>query len=228
VATPQSDPGVFKLSCVCPTAPFAFFGATCSFALLACPNCISSYKGGARLTMYGFGLHGMASLGIGGRAVDDFTAAEWRDGSSSVEALDVLRSVQRHRADVTSVQALTFVAPALVSVRNLTLDANGTDVDQQDFSLLVNPISAYHPLSALVHLSGQSAPLRLNFSNLIFYSSSSCAAVGVWREDGAGGCLPCPTGAHWSGTQRHVSVRAHCDELMMSLAMTRLVCFLLI
>jgi len=244
VARLDAAAGVFQLSCLCPSAPFAFFGPTCSFALLACPNCVSQYVGGAALTAYGLGLDGVMEVRVGGR-VAQFQPAEWH-GAEDPQAREVLRSVRKSHPGITRVQAFRVLTPALVSVTNrttnssdasssssmggsasgfsalgnpihggaardllglsrselgLSSDDESTADDPPAAPLLVNPISAYQPLSVVAALPGSAAPLQFNFSSLIFYSSQQCIAPGVWRDDGLGGCLPCPQGGYWSVTQ---------------------------
>jgi hypothetical protein len=197
---------------------------------------VSQYVGSAELTVFGLGLDGLLAVRIGGRSAR-FAAAQWR-GTDDAQAADVIRSVQKYRADVSRVHAVRIWTPALVSVANRTANATSSGGSssstggaggfsplrsgaQRDLlsidslsshsalqmstatdgePLLSNPISAYQPLSLMVALPGSPAPLQFNFSSLIYYSSQECIAPGVWRDDGMGGCLPCPVGGHWSAT----------------------------
>lgn len=194
---------LYTLSCICPTSPVAFFGPTCSFAIVACPGCVSGYQGGAHLTLYGIGLLAVSELRIGGRPIA-FSAPTMRNASFSSDVRSALATVQRLDATITQLQACSFVTPALVSIASNDTSSqrrllqtsgvilNDPTLAESNFTSLVNPISAYQLLSARAILPGSSGTQQLNFSNLIFYSSSSCVAVGIWRDDGAGGCLPCP------------------------------------
>jgi hypothetical protein len=187
--------GVYELSCVCATTPYLFFGKLCSFALLACPSCTSRYSGGSSLTMYGLGLDAITDMAIVGQETD-FGAARWRDASSesgagAAEVAGVLASLAKFDASLTRVQSVTFRTPNLVG--NATTNTTG---------VLSNPISAYQPLQLRAALPGSTELASLNFSSLLFFTSSTCLSVGVFKPDGRGDCLPCPTGGFCPGGGR--------------------------
>jgi hypothetical protein len=167
---------------------------------------VSTYLGGSLLTFFGVGLSALSSVSVAGRAVA-FSSPVERNSSSSEEARLALASVQQTLPSIQTLQAVTFLTPALVNRTNTTTSAASgrrrllstvllpdPDAESNNAALLVNPISAYQPLSLRALLPGSNAPLTLDFSNLLFYSSSTCTAAGVWRPDGLGGCLPCPVG----------------------------------
>jgi len=125
---------------------------------------------------------------------------------------------QRWGATYPQLQSLTLITPALVNVTNSSISSQSIVQPHLTRSLLedtaagpdvqVNPPSAYKQLTLdsvlLAGGTGASASssfLQVNYSSLLFYSSSSCGA-GVWKEDGAGDCLPCPTGGICPGGGR--------------------------
>jgi len=44
--------------------------------------------------------------------------------------------------------------------------------------------------------------LNMNFTKLVYYTSSLCLEEGQWTDDGKGGCRPCPTGGFCPGGGR--------------------------
>jgi len=69
---------------------------------------------------------------------------------------------------------------------------------------LTNPPSGYKVLTLHVSLAGVSSGglVALNYTSLLFYSSSSCLDEGTFGSDGLGGCRPCPAGAFCPGGGR--------------------------
>ena len=69
----------------------------------------------------------------------------------------------------------------------------------EDVEEFANPPSSYQQLSLLSLLSAtdRTSFLQVNLSSLLYFTSSICVAPGVWKEDGLGGCMPCPNGATW-------------------------------
>jgi hypothetical protein len=207
--------GVFTLSCVCPTAPVRFFGASCSFALLECPNGNALYSGDIPITLYGVGLETLRRVLVAGRDAP-FQLAGAASNSNSGEWSAVLG---RWPSFADRLQRVELVAPALIT-RNTTASVlkpssvavhNGDSVSRAMLStegvaeeadaVVVNPPAAYQMLTLssllLADGSGSGRLLELNFSNVLYYSSSTCRAEGQWKEDGAGGCVQCPPGAFW-------------------------------
>jgi hypothetical protein len=81
--------------------------------------------------------------------------------------------------------------------RRLLLDSSAGDSSAP--TVLTNPPSSYQLLtldSALLSAgapSSSSSFVQVNYTRLLLYTSSSCG-VGVWKEDGLGGCFACPAG----------------------------------
>jgi hypothetical protein len=188
------------------------YGATCEFAVLDCPSCISSYRGGGSISIYGVGLDSVFRLRVAGRSTE-FNRAQWVNASNSVEEQSIW---QRWGAAYPQLQSLTLITPALVNITNSSsssslqshLMRSLLEDTAADPDVLVNPPSAYKQLTLdSVLLTGgagtstSSSFLQVNYSSLLFYSSSSCGA-GVWKEDGAGDCLPCPLGGICPGGGR--------------------------
>jgi hypothetical protein len=125
---------------------------------------------------------------------------------------------QRWGAAYPQLQSFTLITPALVNVTNVSSSPQANVLSRLTRALLedggagpdvqVNPPSAYKQLTldSVLLVGGADAStsssfLQVNYSSLLFYSSSSCGA-GVWKEDGAGDCLPCPTGGVCPGGGR--------------------------
>ena len=94
-----------------------------------------------------------------------------------------------------------LVSPSLVEAARISASGNGT-------AELTNPKPAYQMLSLGVFLPASLLPTQLNYSSVVFYSSQLCVDAGVWKDDGQGGCLPCPVGAMWSAQWHTQAVRA--------------------
>jgi len=195
----SSAPVSYSLTCACPVSPITFYGPRCTLAVLACPTCVSRYLGGAVVTLYGVGLDSLRSLSVAGRT-STFVPAELADPSTDEQAASVLQSVGQQYAG--RLQALRFESPALVTATNTSGNATIPGASRR---LLENPRSAYQPLTLVSSLSrgdGSGLPLEMNYTRLLYYSSSSCLSAGEWKEDGLGGCLPCPAGGHCPGAGR--------------------------
>lgn len=179
---------------------------------------MSSYRGGSLIKIYGIGLFAVNDVQVSGRRIS-FSSPVLRDASYSASVASALQSLQLIDPTISTIQEVSFFTPALVRInQNATagsanasaigmqaaamgasqrrlLQSNGeiladpSTLNLTDATTLVNPISAYQVLSMRAILPGSSSAMQLNFTNLIFYSSSTCIAPGVWRDDGAGGCF---------------------------------------
>jgi hypothetical protein len=126
--------------------------------------------------------------------------------------------VQQNSSAAANEQSTSRRMPELFS--HLSADAApGTDLSSPrrallaastDSAAMTNPPSSYQLLtldSALLSSSGglssslTSSFVQVNYTRLLLYTSSSCG-VGVWKEDGLGGCLSCPTGGLCPGGGR--------------------------
>jgi hypothetical protein len=223
-----TDPSLrsYELSCQCPTTPAVFFGSTCAFAVLDCSGCTSLYKGGQSVSLYGVGLHSVYRMRVAGWPVRFVHEANfnWTAADAVIQAKWSLL--------YGNLQRITFVSPQLAfsnstnsSSTSVFLQSNeaeprqdgvarrrlmqsATDAADDAYYTPViapsttNPPSAYKPITLSSALdSGRGGLLEVNYSSLLFYSSSSCG-VGVWKEDGAGDCLPCPIGGRCPGGGR--------------------------
>jgi uncharacterized membrane protein YgcG len=168
-------------------------------AVLACPGCVSRYVGGQFVSLYGVGLDSLQTIAVAGR----LTSFELSTGLdvTDAEVAAVLASIGQQYA--TRLQAVRFLSPALVTVNS---SANGTaSLSLTSRRLLENPRSAYQTLtlrSSYARGDGSDQPLELNYTRLLYYSSSTCLSAGEWKEDGLGGCLLCPTGGFCPGGGR--------------------------
>jgi hypothetical protein len=164
------------------------------------------------LTIYGVGLDSVFRMRVAGRTAE-FHRAQLVNASNSADDRSMW---QRWGAAYPLLQSLTLITPALVNITNSSsssslqshLVRSLLENTASGPAVLVNPPSAYKQLTLdSVLLAGGSASsasssfLQVNYSSLLFYSSSSCGA-GVWKEDGAGDCLPCPTGGICPGGGR--------------------------
>lgn len=100
----------YTLSCICPTTPFTFFGPSCSFAVLACPNCVSAFAGGSLLTVYGVGFGSLRAVHLAGQlvSISSPTFVDARNGSVVTSLLATLNQPQ-----VTTLQSFSFRSPAI-------------------------------------------------------------------------------------------------------------------
>ena len=200
----------YTLSCACLTSPVQFLGANCGFALLEAPDGIASYSGGTNIALYGVGFNTLLYVAVAGRLAQFQTDSPPKSAPTLNTTTDdeEWRGVLSRWPDYADqLERALFVAPALVS-----LTVNQTGVAALSRSLLadaapmVNPPAAYQMLTLssliLADSSGTGKLLVANFSNQLYYSSSTCLAVGQWTEDGAGGCLSCPEGAFCPGAGR--------------------------
>jgi hypothetical protein len=198
----------YSLGCSCPRLPTAFYGAICEFSIFTCANCLSPFLGGAAITLYGISMDTLFSVLVSGVEVE-FTQAVYLNASRSDEERQMLAGVGPSLAP--KMEKITFLTPALVS--NNT-NRTGTVSDFSTSALLSptarlllvdgpyggakNPPSAYKVITLRSYAVGkkQNEILEVNYTNLLFYSSASCSGVGVFREDGLGGCEPCPVGGY--------------------------------
>lgn len=196
-------PGSFNytLTCTCPSSPVAFLGASCNFALLECPNGNALYAEGTDVALYGIGFNTLSHIAVAGRVVQFENDAALNSSSRDAEWQGVF---SRWPSYANLIQRVRFVAPALVTNNRTTTTAARLRLLMSSFeetnttALVVNPPAAYQMLTLSSFLladgSGSGKLLQTNVSNLLFYSSSTCRSEGQWKEDGVGGCLPCPDG----------------------------------
>jgi hypothetical protein len=200
-----SGSGTYTLSCACPRSPVQFFGASCGFALLECPNGNALYAGGTDVALYGIGFSTLRRVAVSGRIVPfERDVATNGSRSNGGEWQGVL---SRWPTYADRVQRVRFAAPALLTI-NHTASSSAVSTrtllstsSNEESGGAANPPAAYQLLTLNSFLLADSTSgklLEANFSNLLFYSSSTCRTQGQWKEDGVGGCLPCPQGAFWS------------------------------
>jgi len=190
VSSRNTVTSVVTLSCVCVSLPeYRFLGRTCSFAVLEVQPNVSPYIGGAPLQLWGMGLDAIASLSVQDIDAELGTLETHYANSTSSKATALLANMRsRVSSSINSVQLLAFTSPTLFVVSNLT---NAT-----------NPPSAYKQLEVVALLPATTAELQLNLTNAVYYTSRTCTDPGLWRDDGAGGCLSCPACATCPGGNR--------------------------
>jgi hypothetical protein len=195
VAT-ETNPGSrsYLLSCACPSTPVKFYGARCSFALLECPACTSRYIGGNEISVYGIALDTALRITVAEHPVTFHRALNVNTSSIDATTQAVL---SRWPAYDGKIQRMTFISPALVTVNLTALNITRTSrallqSAEAGSEVVVNPPSAYKllTLSTILLADSQNGELlELNFTSLLFYSSSNCIEPGQFKADGAGGCL---------------------------------------
>jgi hypothetical protein len=181
---------------------------------------VSRYIGGNDIRVYGVGLDFVSKMTLADRSLQ-FSEVVRTSAADSNETATVLATVRaRSGLDLTELHMVRFLTPALVAVRNFTNLTSGSDTisasglaggpeEQDEYALLVNPPNAYKTLRISVRLPGLPTVQQLNYTRLVFYTSSECIDPGIWKDDGQGGCLPCPAGGTWSVNCRDAScVRA--------------------
>ena len=221
----ELDVGLWwRLSCACLTSPVAFFGPTCSFAIVRCRDCLTSspFVGNKTIDMFGIGFNSLLTLEVAGRSLS-FLPPRRVNASENTEVatgLATLRTMATATsfdsfATMNALEVLTFTTPSLVALTetakppstalepvNTTVTGGNTNASTSiarslvhsslEFALTPLTIDSYQLLTLSTILPGTSDIFQLNFTNLIFYSSSACTEVGQWKSDGRGGCLPCP------------------------------------
>jgi hypothetical protein len=201
VSTASTGVLTYSLSCACASYPVAYYGLTCDFAILECPSCVSSFLGASPMTLYGLMLTSLVRLRIAERVVP-FSVEAVDVNNLDAEAAGVL---QRQGSDFAErLQRVQFQTPSLISVNRSVLTSSvsprlpGRELMASSDG--VNPVSAYEQVTLNSNLPGRSldGTVELNLTHLLYYSSSSCIAVGEWKEDGLGGCVQCPPGGYWS------------------------------
>jgi hypothetical protein len=146
----------YSLSCVCSTAPVAYHGVICTFAVMDCPSCVSRFIDDTPINLYGLQLDTLYKMRIAGRDVP-FSEAMFVN-TSDPEAIGVL---DRHGWNhAHTMQIVSFLSPALVTV-NHSLSASSTSLSHLSRWLLAddataastptlsNPISSYELLTLL-------------------------------------------------------------------------------
>jgi hypothetical protein len=199
-----SGSGTYTLSCACARSPIQFFGASCGFALLECPNGNALYAGGTDIALYGIGFSTLRRIAVAGRVVP--FERDMAINSSSISGGEWQTVLSRWPIYADRVQRVRFAAPALVTINHTTPSTAAVSPrtllsTSSAEEGTANPPAAYQLLTLNSFLLADSTTGRLleaNFSNLLYYSSSTCRAEGQWKEDGVGGCLSCPQGAFWS------------------------------
>jgi hypothetical protein len=94
-------------SCSCPATQPQFYGTPCNFAIVGCPGCTAPFQGGAALRLYNIGLASAVSMLIA------------RGDGTVGAALDQLTGLG---IAVDNLDALTFIAPALINGSLVTQD----------------------------------------------------------------------------------------------------------
>jgi len=217
IATPTIGASSYLLSCECRTAPFAFFGADCSLAVLACPGCVSPFAGGVLLTIFGVGLRSIRTISLADKPVS-FVSVSRVNASSSAAAASVL--AQLGQPGTTFLDSISFRAPAIHVNETYSPGGSATALSRR---LLDSEGSAPSPFPASYELLSVIAvppsadkPMQINYTTLVFYTPSECLKEGQWTDDGQGGCRVCPTGGYWSVLQKRTAptARAHdCNVL---------------
>jgi hypothetical protein len=153
---------------------------------------VSPYSGGKLLTLYGMDLSSVLRLSVAGRSVS-FSVPKSAYASTNSDVGDIIAKLG---LPLRALDFVTFTSPNLLSP--MAGDGTGNVTEN-------NPIPVYQVLSldVLVPEAGSVVlegvmDAQQNYSQLLLYTSSICIAPGVWKEDGVGGCLPCPTGGYWS------------------------------
>jgi hypothetical protein len=199
----------YALSCECPTVPIAWYGSTCSLAILDCVGCVASYAESSDVILYGVQMSTIIDVRVDGVEVS-FTHVQLNT-SADVQRFD------SHFDSSSSVQALSFRAPALGSRNSSNIAAHAHGLVSRSLSpshsyaqleLATSNshstlISAYKSLLLRSSLPGHSADnqLVIELNSLMFYSSS-CLAPGLFASSGTGDCSPCPTGGLCPGGGR--------------------------
>jgi hypothetical protein len=175
--------------------------------------------------LYGVGLDSLFRISIAQRRAE-FTSATlvnastadseqkdmWNKFGQTYPNLQMLTLVtpaliQRNRSVTASVQPADSVTHDLFGSASTRRSLLGAAVDPD--ALLTNPPSAYQILtldSALLSSGGRPSSIapsfvQVNYSRLLLYTSSSCGES-VWKEDGLGDCLSCPSGGLCPGGGR--------------------------
>ena len=195
----------YALSCSCPVTQPQFYGATCNFAIVGCPGCTVSFKGGATLRVYGIGLSSAVNMNIGGvsAAMVDITSINRTMGDDTV--INALNQLAQLGISVDHLDALTFIAPALINTTLLAQDGQGSQATNSSDSTSDDAsgvIDSYKTVSLATALPGAATETTLNYSSLVYYTMSTCLLVNEFRPDGSGGCEGCPSGGFCPGAGR--------------------------
>jgi hypothetical protein len=203
----------YALKCACATSSPQFFGADCSFAVLGCRHCVTQWSTPQALTVVGIGLSSTLQLDVAGvpatlQNIGTVTADDGQDIAAIIAAME------KRGLHYMELNALTFLAPALVNATNVTSSAlsrmhkaamprfqdhskfatlgNATDLPMDLDPATGQLIDAYVPMHILTVLPGAVSRIALKYQTLVFYTSSTCLLAGQWKPDGKGGCLLCP------------------------------------
>jgi hypothetical protein len=210
----DGSPVTWRIRCLCPKAPIQFFGPTCAFGLVSLVPSVSRFTGGQSVVLFGVGMERVVGLFVGARSIGIRFGAVQTVQDSLPGAADAFASLPT-AVSRGALQAITFTTPALIS--NASSDDESSSVllgggaggrrlltteDDAAEGALVNPPSSYHTLSLRVSLPGTVGLTTLNYSSLLFYSSSSCLEEGTFGPNGVGGCRPCPLGGVCPGGNR--------------------------
>jgi hypothetical protein len=192
--------------------PIQYYGLTCEFAVLSLFGGLASYFHGGDVSVYGLALDSVVEITVAGQTVPRWTMAEVNERNRSQ---DEVRFIQQFQLEHSSgvLQQINFHAPSLISSSSIQTHDFRRTLQQ---SSSVQLISAYQPLvlrSTLPSNSGaailftttpptesqlQAALTKVQLSNQLFYTASTCTQVGEYQEDGDGGCTACPQGGFWS------------------------------
>jgi hypothetical protein len=202
----RSSSITYTLSCLCPVVPVPFYGITCSFAVLSCPSCVSSYTGGNNLTLFGLQLDSLFGVSVAGLAVP-FSHAEPAD-TSSPDVRQLFEQIGQSYAD--QLQQITFITAAVMgshirealhapitsehTTRGLI---SSVSLPSSDILVLWPPhrsLSSSDAATAspadyqLLTLDSDLALptgglLQVNLSSLLFYATCACSARGLFQDE---------------------------------------------
>jgi hypothetical protein len=192
----------YNLACQCLHSPIAFFGPICSFSVLGCPRCTSTFDGDRNITLVGIGLEYMLSVSVHGEPVGYHSRDTVRatDDAAIAQTIALLQSLDSTAfASVTSLDTYTFLAPPLVNrcstVQSLSFfatrafhsSAHTHSMQHQmqqrsshgslQMSLIsatdsADLISSYQPLDISALLPANNQVQSLSYPTLVYYSSS--------------------------------------------------------
>ena len=215
-ATGSNSTGDFvaaSLTCECVTS---FYGPTCSLAVLDCVDCVSLYNGGQSMTLFGVGLSAVIGVRIAGHIVPfehGNVSVMTSDDAKAALALPWPHSVK----ELQTLEYVRFLSPSIISSTNATNASTLASTDSSSRRLMtttetVNP----HVTSDLAIQFPNGFLFAYSLVGQLYYSKDSCLKAGQWKEDGLGGCEPCPTGGQWSETAALMDLRV-CSRSCRSL-----------
>jgi hypothetical protein len=218
IATLTAGASSYVLSCECRSTPFAFFGADCSFGVLACPGCVSSFAGGQQLTLLGVGLKSIRTITLAGKPVS-FVSVTHVNASSSAAAASVL--AQLGQPGTPSLDSISFRAPPIHVNETYSPGGSATALSRRlldsEGSAPPSFPASYELLSVTAVPPSADKTMQINYTTLVFYTPSQCLKEGQWTDDGMGGCLSCPAGGYWSILQKRTALtNAHDRNVLVA------------